>query len=401
MRSIRILHVIRSLRPESGGPMEGIRRLAQIAKQQSYELEAVCLDSPGDDFLESLPFPVHPLGPALGKYGYTRQLVPWMEDNAAHYDGIVINGLWQYHGIGTWKAICKRVPYVVFTHGMLDPYFKRRYPFKHLKKWLYWLPFEFRLLRDANAVLFTSQLERDLAESSFWLHKWNPVVVPYGTTGPDFGVQESREAFQARFPELTGKRFLLYLSRIDPKKGCDLLIHSFAKYSGKHPDMLLVIAGPDLGNWMPKLKALAEQLGVQDRIVWPGMLKDAVKWGAFYESEVYILPSHQENFGIAVAEAMACGKPVLTTNQVNIWPDIVETASGLVEPDTQQGIDNLLRRWFETPQEEREFMGQRALQLFGERFNMRRTAASILEQLGFRYTGLATDDTATMVKDAL
>ncbi len=401
MRSIRILHVIRSLRPESGGPMEGIRRLAQIAKQQSYELEAVCLDSPDDDFLGSLPFRVHPLGPATGKYGYTPLLVPWMESNAAHYDGIVINGLWQYHGFGTWRSIRNRVPYVVFTHGMLDPYFKRRYPLKHLKKWLYWVPFEYRLLRDANAVLFTSALEKDLAKMSFSLNKWNPVVVPYGTTGPDFEVEESRAAFQARFPELKGKRFLLYLSRIDPKKGCDLLINSFAKFARQETDLMMMMAGPDLGNWMPKLKAQAEALGIAGRIVWPGMLKDAVKWGAFYESEVYVLPSHQENFGIAVAEAMACGKPVLTTNQVNIWPDIVETGSGIVEPDTQQGIDSLLERWFSTPQEERELMGQRAMLLFGERFNMRRTASSIMEQLGFEAPhGLIRDDLAIVQETA-
>ncbi len=387
MRTIRILHVIRSLRPESGGPMEGIRRLAMIAKQQSYELEAVCLDQPGDHFLATLPFPVHPLGPATGKYGYTPHLLPWMKKHATDYDGIVINGLWQFHGLGTWLSVRGRVPYVVFTHGMLDPYFKRRYPLKHIKKWLYWAPFEYRMLRDAHAVLFTSSLEKDLAERSFWLHKWNPVVVPYGTTGPDFGVQESREAFEQEFPELCGKRFLLYLSRIDPKKGCDLLIRSFAKFAGHDPDLMLVMAGPDLGHWMPKLKALAKEVGIAHRIAWPGMLKDAIKWGAFYHSEVYVLPSHQENFGIAVAEAMACGKPVLTTNQVNIWPDIVETGSGIVEPDTQEGIDTLLQRWFATPTEEREAMGQRAMQLFGERFNMRRTANSILEQLGFGEQG--------------
>jgi glycosyltransferase involved in cell wall biosynthesis len=387
MRSIRILHVIRSLRPESGGPMEGIRRLAMIAKQQSYVLEAVCLDSPGDEFLEKLPFRVHPLGPAIGKYGYTRHLKPWMDKHAAEYDGVVINGLWQYHGLGTWLSIRNRVPYVVFTHGMLDPYFKRRYPLKHIKKWLYWAPFEYRMLRDAHAVLFTSLLEKELAEKSFWLHKWDPVVVPYGTTGPDFGVLESRQAFKAAFPELEGCRFLLYLSRIDPKKGCDLLIRSFAKFAERDPDLMLVMAGPDLGNWMPKLKALAEELHISHRIAWPGMLRDAIKWGAFYESEVYVLPSHQENFGIAVAEAMACAKPVLTTNQVNIWPDIVETCSGIVEPDNQKGIDALLQRWFETPEEERASMGQRAMQLFGERFNMRRTANSILEQLGFREQG--------------
>lgn len=379
--------------------MEGIRRLALIAKQQSYELEAVSLDTPGDPFLADMPFRVHPLGPALGKYGYTPRLYPWMEAHASEYDGIVINGLWQYHGVGTWRSIHGRVPYVVFTHGMLDPYFKRRYPLKHAKKWLYWAPIEYRLLRDANAVLFTSLLEKELAEKSFWLHKWNPVVVPYGTTGPDVSIAESKAAFRAAFPSLRDKRFLLYLSRIDPKKGCDLLLHSFAKFARVHPDLTLVMAGPDQAEWIPKLKGLAQSLGIADRISWLGMVKDGVKWGAFYESEVYVLPSHQENFGIAVAEALACGKPVLTTDQVNIWPDLVGTRCGLVEKDDQEGIDNLLRRWFRTSQEERELMGQHALVLFGERFNMQHTAASILEQLGFHLPALASPAVTSQVEE--
>jgi glycosyltransferase involved in cell wall biosynthesis len=390
MRSIRILHVIRSLRPESGGPVEGVRRLAQIAKQQSYELETVSLDSPGEAFLDTLPFKTHALGPAWGKYGYTPRLSRWMKENAEHYDGIVINGLWQFHGYGTWKNIRGKVPYVVFTHGMLDPYFKRRYPLKHIKKWLYWAPFEYRLLKEANAVLFTSPLEKELAERSFWLHDWKPVVVPYGTTGPDFDVEESQAVFDDVFPQLRGRRFLLYLSRIDPKKGCDLLLRAFAKFAAAQPDLLLMMAGPDTGGWVPKLQALAKQLGVADRILWPGMLKDAIKWGAFYASEVYILPSHQENFGIAVAEALACGKPVLTTDQVNIWPDIAETESGLVETDTQQGIDRLLERWFATSEPDRESMSQRAMQLFGDRFSMQRTAASILQELGFSATYISS-----------
>ncbi len=133
------------MRPESGGPVEGVRRLAQIAKQQSYELETVSLDTPGEAFLDTLPFKPHALGPAWGQYGYTPRLSRWMKENAQHYDGIVINGLWQFHGYGTWKNIRGKVPYVVFTHGMLDPYFKRRYPLKHVKKWLYWAPFEYSL----------------------------------------------------------------------------------------------------------------------------------------------------------------------------------------------------------------------------------------------------------------
>ena len=97
---------------------------------------------------------------------------------------MVVNGLWQYCGYAAWRALTGNTPYVVFTHGMLDPYFRYAFPLKHIKKWIYWVPFEYRVLRDAYRVLFTSKAEKRLAEQSFSLHQWNAYVVPYGASGP-------------------------------------------------------------------------------------------------------------------------------------------------------------------------------------------------------------------------
>ena len=143
---------------------------------------------------------------------------------------------------------------MVFTHGMLDPYFKRRFPLKHLKKWLYWVPVEYWVLRNAYRVLFTSQAEKVLAEQSFWLHHWHPHVVPYGASGPAGEAETLREAFFSTYPALRNKRFLLYLGRIHPKKGCDLLIQAFAKAAASDPDLYLMMAGPDQTNWVPELR---------------------------------------------------------------------------------------------------------------------------------------------------
>jgi glycosyltransferase involved in cell wall biosynthesis len=119
------------------------------------------------------------------------------------------------------------VPYFVFTHGMLDPWFKRHYPLKHLKKWLYWPWGEYRVLRDARALMFTCEEERRLARESFWLYKANECVTNYGTARPEGDSEKQREAFLSEFPELRGKRVLLFLGRIHEKKGCDILIQSF------------------------------------------------------------------------------------------------------------------------------------------------------------------------------
>jgi glycosyltransferase involved in cell wall biosynthesis len=250
---------------------------------------------------------------------------------------------------------------------------------KHVKKWLYWMPFEHRVLRDAYRVLFTSKAEKRLAEQSFRLHTWNPYVVPYGASGPTGDPQMQMEAFFARCPKARGKRFLLFLGRIHRKKGCDLLIDAFAKVAASDPDLDLVIVGPDSQQWQAKLQQTAIRTGIAHRVHWPGMVTGDAKWGAFYASEAFILPSHQENFGIAVAEALGCGKPVLLADKVNIAEDIADDGAGLMELDTAEGTLRLLERWIAMTVEEREEMAERAYRCFHARYDMRENAKAIIK----------------------
>jgi len=192
-------------------------------------------------------------------------------------------------------------------------------------------------------------------------------------------VEAQRRAFQELLPHLAGRRFLLFLSRIHEKKGCDLLVEAFASVAAQHRDVDLVIAGPDKDGLQPKLAAQAQRLGVAERIHWPGMLSGDVKWGTLRASETMILPSHQENFGVIVAEALACGRPALISNQVNVWPQIEEDRTGLVEPDTLEGTRSLLTRWFGLSEEDKAAMRGRAVESFRKRYSMRNCALAIRE----------------------
>jgi glycosyltransferase involved in cell wall biosynthesis len=201
-------------------------------------------------------------------------------------------------------------------------------------------------------------------------------VPPEGETNSDSEAQ--RQAFFAICPAVRGKRFLLFLGRIDPKKGCDLLVDAFVRLAGRDPELELVMAGPDAQNWRPKLEQKAAAAGVAARIHWPGMLRGDAKWGAFYAAEAFVLPSHQENFGIAAAEALACAKPVLLSDKVNIAAEIARDGAGLMEPDTAAGTERLLQRWIELPGAERERMAIRALECFQARYDMRENAKAIV-----------------------
>jgi glycosyltransferase involved in cell wall biosynthesis len=375
---MRILHAIHSMSPAAGGPTTVVRDLAQTARRGGdYETEVVCLDAPNEPFLRCEDVPIHGVGPGIGKYGFTLRLDQWLRENLSRFDGVVVNGLWQYHGWASWRACRGRIPYVVYAHGMLDPWFKQAYPMKHFKKALYWEAIEKRLLRDAKAVLFTSPRELELAPKTFRTNEWNGFSVPQGTLGPSGYREISVESFYGACPGVQGMSFLLFIGRIHKKKGCDLLIQAFARSAAGDPAMHLVIAGPDVEGWRSELLLLASQAGIGSQVHFPGMLEGDAKWGAFYAAEAFVLPSHQENFGIAVAESLACGTPVLISNQVNIWKDIVEDRVGFVEDDNLEGTVRLLERWRNLPPEERKAMVARCVPSFQRRYDMRRVPKTI------------------------
>lgn len=379
---MKTLHIISSVNPKGGGPIEGVRQYGLHLTAMGHQIEVLTLDDPAAPFVASFPLKVHAVGPSVGSYGYNARLTPWLETHAGNYDIVIINGLWQYHGFGAWRALHRmKVPYFVFTHGMLDPWFKRTYPFKHLKKWLYWPWAEYRVLRDARAVFFTCEDERMLARKSFWLYCAREAVLTYGTKTPPGNVGELREIFYSTYPHLRSKRVLLFLSRIQEKKGCDLLIEAFAKVAATDSNLHLLMAGPDQTGWVATLQAQAKRLGVAECVTWPGMLQGDDKWGAFYASEAFVLPSHQENFGIVVAEALGCGLPVLISDKVNIWREIEADGAGIVNPDTVEGTEKTLRSWLTLNTQERQNMVLKAHLTFKNRYTVDAMASSFLGAL--------------------
>lgn len=379
---MRILRVISSTNPKGGGPIEGIRQLAVPLHDLGHHVEIACCDAPASPWFCDIPSPTHGLGPNTGGYGYTDKLVLWLVENAASFDAVIVNGIWQYHSFAVWRAMRKlKRPYVVFTHGMLDPWFKKTYPLKHLKKCLYWPWGEYRVLRDAAAVLFTCEEERILARQSFRPYKVNERVVNYGTAGPLGDPVAQRQAFQEAFPLTAGRRNILFLSRVHPKKGCDLAIRAFAAVAKEESSLQLIMAGPDQVGWQAELRSLAQNLGIADRVLWTGMLTGDLKWGAYHASEAFFLPSHQENFGIVVAEALACGKPVLISSKINIWREIEQDHAGFIANDDPEGATDLLRRWLSLDEGQRAAMSVRARKCFETRFEIRQAAESLLKVL--------------------
>ena len=379
---MRILNAINCANPAGGGPIESILQAHAALKHLGHESEVVCLDAPGSPWLATLPITTFPVGPAHSKYRYTSRYVPWLRANADRYDCVLVHGIWLFPSSGAWMALRGgRVPYFIYTHGMLDPTFRSLFPCKHLQKQVVWRLVERRVMRDARAIFFTCEEERRLAQTSFTPADYRSAIVPYCVGEPPGEPGRQRNMFFEAHPGLQGKRLILFLSRLHPKKGCDIMLKAFASVAGSAPDLHLVMAGPDSIGWRTDLETMAQRLGIGDRVTWTGMLADDLKWGAFRSADLFVLPSHQENFGIAVAEALSCGVPVMISRRINIWREIADDGAGFVgEPDATSFVA-MLRDWLAADRPAIHRHHELARHCFEQRFQSGKAAENLLAVL--------------------
>lgn len=375
---MRVLRVIATLDPASGGPAATLGPITQALTTFGHTVEVACMDSEEDPWMKDVSFPVYCLGPRTSRYGYSKPLLEFLRSNLDKYECVIVHGIWGFISYAVWR--CSRrsgTPYIVHPHGMLLPWYNQRFSLTYLKKFLYWLAIEYRVLRDAKAVLFVCERERLLAGQTFWPYRCRGTLVHYGTTAPVASSDAQLQTFFRRFPELEGKRLLIFLGRIHFTKGCDLLIESFSRIANEVNQAHLIIAGPDEVGWKEALFKKAQHLGSDKRITWAGVLTGDVKWGALRASEAFVLPSHQDNHSVAMVEALACGVPVLISDKIHIWPEIIADGAGLVREDTIDGTYELIAGWFKLSRREQALMRSRALRCFEQRFDASRAASSL------------------------
>lgn len=369
---IKVLRVIHSLNPRVGGPPEGIIQSSPILSKYGIETTVICLDNPKSKWLNNKPFKVIALGKGFLNYGFQFGLVSKISNIASNYDLIIIHGLWQYHSLATFLAIRKlKRKYFILTHGMLDPWFQKKYPLKHLKKKLYWNLVESRIIKGSEAVFFTSKKEELVSRAWFKNLEAKKEIINYGIAKPPQKKEKLKKIFSKRFPILNDKKIILFLSRVDNKKGIDLLIEAFGEIHENHPKLFLVIAGPYSQNnkLVFRLKKIIKKYNIENKVIFTGMLEGDMKWGAYYSSAFYCLPSHSENFGIVVAEALGCGGLIGISNKVNIYEEIEKAKAGLIFNDTKDGTVKVLKEWLKLNKEEKLTIRKNARLLFEKKYN--------------------------------
>lgn len=383
MKATRVLHVIVTMNPAHGGVCQALRTAIRGLATLGIISEVVSLDAPGDDFLRNDTFKTYALGNRLSPWAFNSNLLAWLRGNISNYEVVIVHGLWQYQTYAvhiSFKEIKAIKPKLfVMPHGMLDPYFQRAKgrKIKAARNWVFWKFFESNLIRSADGILFTCETERLLAKETFSGYQpKSEHIVGLGVDPPPTASLKMIEAFERHTGLNSTQRFWLFISRIHSKKGVDLLVSSYLTVKskvGKLPK--LVIAGPGLETTYGQ-EILSKASSDQD-IIFTGMIDGNVKWGAFYGCEAFLLPSHQENFGIAVVEALACSKPVVISNQVNIWREIYQEGGGLICDDNQQGVDVCISRLYEMTETGKETMGKQARATYEKYFTVEQAALNL------------------------
>lgn len=334
---MRVLHVIPSMGPAYGGPTTMLQELSAALSGQGLAVEIATTDADGRG---RLPYESGTTSEARGvvtryfsrqgrgSFVFSWPLTRWLWRHQSNYDLIHLHAIFAYPTfVASRIAQRLRVPYVVTPHGMVEPWCLT---YKGWKKQPYLRLIERQTLARAAALHALVGEEKNnlralgLPNSTF--------VLPNGINFDEFADAPDAESFFARYPHLRGRKIVLFLGRIDPKKGLDHLAAAFAELS-RDPrfaeDLHLVIAGPDLVDYARQVKAMIEAEGVEGRVTFTGMLTGELKLSALAAAAVFALPSRSEGFSMAVLEALAAGCPVVITEACNFAAVAAERA-GLV-----------------------------------------------------------------------
>jgi glycosyltransferase involved in cell wall biosynthesis len=379
---MKVLHVIHSIDPRSGGPSNSLRELLAAQRRGGLILSLLTTTAQAcEPWADRVEFSTRMkqedafhgvelyLGRAYGRrrpwsrVGFTPECVRWLkrrcQDAAARPDVIHIHGVYSHLTQAAARiAASFRIPYVIRPAGSLDPA-----AIAIRNSWAKRLMMRGYLrgqLRSAGLVHATSDVEADSIRSGF--PEAHVVVVPHGVSIPGPVDPESLRNWYTKFPKLSGKRLLLFISRLHAKKQPELLVRALGTLLSEFPDLVLVLAGPDSGH-REFLEEEVRRVGVEEAVVFTDFLQGAMKQAAFETAAVFALPSRHENYGVAVVEAMAHGVPVLVSMHVATHEYVDAAGAGVTVIDTVDGVtaglSSLLRQ-------DRETLGKRGCRFVSE-----------------------------------
>ena len=393
---MKVLHVIPSFAPawEYGGPIYAVLAMTRELVREDCEItvmttninKAGVLDVPLEcpvsvEEVETWYFPVeYPRW-----YCFSRSLARGLKKHVRRFDLVHIHSvfLWPTTIASFWCRKYK-VPYIIRPAGalssvcILKPYDKLWASWSSkIKKGFYLKTVGKKDLENAAAIHFTSIVEREEVHPLGL--KPPHFIIPMGIDLPHPTNKLSGPSFRDRDPRLKEKKLILFLSRIDPKKGVGFLLAALSDLAKKRDDFVLGIAGSGTKAYELEVQTLVEHHGLSARTIFYGFVEGEDKWSLLHQSDIFVLPSYQENFGFAVVEAMAAGVPVVISQQVGICTEVSKAASGFTVSLNNSEIASAIERLLESEMLRKE-MGRNGASLVREKFTWKEVIKHLLRE---------------------
>jgi len=352
---MKVLHVIQYFTSSYGGPSAVCKDTCKYLAERGHEV-VICttdldypsgkLDVPVNRMLEQDGYKICYFSATHG-YGLSVQLCEYLLNSIHSFDIVEIHGLYRFpQAITAYISRFKKVPYIVRPHGALDPFLHNQSKHYWLKR-IYESLVEFPNINSASAIQYTAEEEYRLTRS--FNFKPPHFILPLGLDLDQYSKLPKSGEFRKKLG-INNEKIILYLGRINFKKGLDILIEATRTIvSSESIKVKLVIVGPDNEGYKSKLIQLTNKLGLQDRVVFTGMLVGQEKLAALIDSDVFVLSSHTENFGVTIIEAMFCMLPVVMSNKVNIWREIQHSGSALITSCESGDVADAISKILDNP----------------------------------------------------
>ena len=328
---MRVLHVVSGLDPRSGGVVSAVAGLTSAQQLEGLHVRVFsCFTKAYDDqslaaALRQQAIEVRTVGPCRTPLMLHRELRPALSAMVNDADLVHIHAVWeQVQHVAAMLARAAASRTSLLLMGCWTPGASARALGASDSTCSGGCGAD---LQNASALHFTTAIERDLTHA---LRLTAPAIIePNGLDLSEFEHLPLPGQFRSKYPQIGQRPIVLFLSRLHHKKGLELLVPAFASADSAS---VLVIAGPDQGGYESRIRQLVQQHGLGERVVFTGMLYGSDRIAAMVDASLFVLPSYQENFGIAVAEALAAGTPVLISDRVNIHPEVTAAGVGAVRP---------------------------------------------------------------------
>jgi len=365
---MKILHITPSLSDAWGGPTRVIKGLTESLHKKGVKStiltttgHRVGFGSYSDLQSDIRTFPTQPL--SLLWTGYSRNLKKALSEEIRSHDVVHIHELWHFpHFAAYLSAQRENKPYCISIHGHLSPWALNH---KNIRKRIYMNLFQNKTIESASVLHAVTQEEINHIEDLGITNETR--LIPNGLSTSTHYESVSASDFINAYPRLRGKPILLFLGRIHPVKGLDLLSEAFTEIVQTNPNVHLVIAGPDENGYKKRITDILKRNQTLKNCIFTGMLSDLDKTSALKASNILVLPSYSEVMGISTLEGMEAGLPVVITEGCQ-FPEIGKAGAGLVVPHKAEDLRNAILYLLDNPNTAQQ-MGKIGKQLISERYN--------------------------------